>query len=401
VVTTQEDSRGALVAVDACGRLLDALDDQSEQIADSVSRRVREAIPAYAEVLAEVHRAGSAVSVSLALSAARWGGSRIDPAQVRRLVAVTRQRSAVGVPLEEMVRAWHISCRRIVECGRATGAQMGISEDVILDLADAMFVVGDHAQRLVHEARRADALAAAATDDTQRARVAFALAAVHGSLSVSELLEQAASFGLDVRRRHLVLRARPVGKLSFLQLRRALRLSGSRSGEEGVIVEHDADLIAILPGRPHGESASLVAGVGDLVSLVDLPESFRLANRALQVAVDFGLSGVHDMRSLGLRPAVAEDHDVGRALVARYVEPALGEPSGADLLDSLRGWFAAGMHVGRAADRLFVHPNTLRYRISRFETLTGANLRDHHTAFEVWWSLEHHRVTRRAALGGP
>ena len=34
------------------------------------------------------------------------------------------------------------------------------------------------------------------------------------------------------------------------------------------------------------------------------------------------------------------------------------------------------MHVERAAEQLFVHPNTLRYRIGRFEELTGANLRN-------------------------
>lgn len=42
-----------------------------------------------------------------------------------------------------------------------------------------------------------------------------------------------------------------------------------------------------------------------------------------------------------------------------------------------RVYFAAGMHVERAAERLFVHPNTLRYRIARFEELTDASLRDH------------------------
>ena len=42
----------------------------------------------------------------------------------------------------------------------------------------------------------------------------------------------------------------------------------------------------------------------------------------------------------------------------------------------------------RAAERLFVHKNTLRYRISGFEELTGATLRDPAVAFGVWWALE-------------
>jgi PucR C-terminal helix-turn-helix domain/GGDEF-like domain len=388
-------------AVAARDQLLDALADQLEQLADSVSLRVRQAIPAYSEVAFESHRAGSAVSLSLALSAARSGGSEVERAQMRQLVAVARQRSAAGVAIEDMVRAWQISCRRIVEGGRTMAAELGTREDIVLDLADAMFVVGDQAQRFVHDARRADSLVAVAADSAQLARAAFVIAAVNGTLPISQLLDQAVSLGLDVRRRHLVLRARPVGDLNGLQLRRALRLSGSRPSEEGIVCEYDGDLLAILPARPPDSSVPLVAGVGDPVALIDLPESFRVANRALRAALDFGLAGVHDMQSLGLRPAVSEDHDVGRALVARYVEPVLHEPSGADLLDSLRGWFAAGMHVGRAAEQLFVHPNTLRYRLSRFETVTGADLRDHHTVFEVWWSLEHHRVSRRAAQDSP
>ena len=46
------------------------------------------------------------------------------------------------------------------------------------------------------------------------------------------------------------------------------------------------------------------------------------------------------------------------------------------------------MHVERTAERLFVHQNTVRYRLARFEELTGASLRDPKVAFEVWWALE-------------
>jgi hypothetical protein len=400
-MTTKGGLREDPSAAAARGQLLDALADQLEQLADSVSLRVRDRIPTYAEVPLESHRAGSAVSLSLALSAARSGGSEVERALMRQLVAVARQRSAAGVAIEDMVRAWQISCRRIVEAGRTMAAELGTGEDTVLDLADAMFVIGDQAQRFVHEARRTDSLVAAAADNAQLARRAFVIAAVKGTLPISQLLDQAVSLGLDVGRRHLVLRARPVEELNELGLRRALRLSGSRPSEEGIVTEYDRDLLAILPARPPDTSAPLVAGVGGLVPLIDLPESFRVANRALEAAADFGLTGIHDMGSLGLRPAVSQDHDVGRALVARYIEPVLGEPAGADLLDSLRGWFAAGMHVGRAAEQLFVHPNTLRYRLSRFETVTGTDLRDHRTVFEVWWSLEHHRVSRRAGLDSP
>jgi DNA-binding PucR family transcriptional regulator len=53
------------------------------------------------------------------------------------------------------------------------------------------------------------------------------------------------------------------------------------------------------------------------------------------------------------------------------------------------------MHVERSAERLFVHQNTVRYRIARFEELTGVSLRDPGVAFEVWWALERAAMPRR------
>ena len=125
-----------------------------------------------------------------------------------------------------------------------------------------------------------------------------------------------------------------------------------------------------------------------------LAESFRLATRALVTADAFGLSGIYDVAQLGLRPAVVADDDVGDALCRRYLDPLDATRSAGELTATLRAYFECGLHVERAAERLFVHPNTMRYRLGRFEELTGANLRDPVAAFEVWWALE--RASLRA-----
>ena len=53
------------------------------------------------------------------------------------------------------------------------------------------------------------------------------------------------------------------------------------------------------------------------------------------------------------------------------------------------------MQAPRTAEVLCVHPNTVRYRIAKFEELTGVTFRTSRTAsFEVLWALEH-----RAAHG--
>ena len=44
-----------------------------------------------------------------------------------------------------------------------------------------------------------------------------------------------------------------------------------------------------------------------------------------------------------------------------------------------------------------LHPNTLRYRLRRFEELTRCDLKDPDRRMEVWWALERARLDAAAA----
>jgi DNA-binding PucR family transcriptional regulator len=72
----------------------------------------------------------------------------------------------------------------------------------------------------------------------------------------------------------------------------------------------------------------------------------------------------------------------------RYLEPLAAANSTSELIETLRTYLACGMHVERTATRLFVHQNTVRYRIARVEELTGTSLADIEVLCEVWWALE-------------
>jgi DNA-binding PucR family transcriptional regulator len=64
-------------------------------------------------------------------------------------------------------------------------------------------------------------------------------------------------------------------------------------------------------------------------------------------------------------------------------------------------FLANGMRVEATAKELFLHPNTLRYRLKRFEELTGCDLRDPRCALEVWWALQRARLDRHGAAADP
>ena len=48
-----------------------------------------------------------------------------------------------------------------------------------------------------------------------------------------------------------------------------------------------------------------------------------------------------------------------------------------DLIRTLRVFFAANANASEAADRLYLHRNSLPYRLSRIQDLTGLDLKDH------------------------
>ena len=47
-----------------------------------------------------------------------------------------------------------------------------------------------------------------------------------------------------------------------------------------------------------------------------------------------------------------------------------------DLVLTLKIYFAAGANASEAADRLFLHRNSLLYRLERIQRLTGLDLKD-------------------------
>ena len=58
------------------------------------------------------------------------------------------------------------------------------------------------------------------------------------------------------------------------------------------------------------------------------------------------------------------------------------------LLETLRTWFAEKGSTSAAAARLYVHRNTVRYRLRRIEELTGEDLTDPAASGRVLLALE-------------
>lgn len=199
---------------------------------------------------------------------------------------------------------------------------------------------------------------------------------------------EAGVLGIDTDRNYLTFRARPKPGCRREALAAELTSIGAGQDQVAMAAEVDGDVIGFST-EPLGAVAGGVVGVGPVAAFDQLADSFQLASQAMDVAVAFGLTGAHAFDDLGLLPTILADTDVGQTMWLRYLQPLARVESGVEIVYTLRTYFACGMHVDRAAAALTLHPNTLRNRISRFEELLGADLRDVNVAMQVWWALQY------------
>ncbi|HPF80666.1 PucR family transcriptional regulator [Nostocoides australiense] len=93
--------------------------------------------------------------------------------------------------------------------------------------------------------------------------------------------------------------------------------------------------------------------------------------------------------------ALIGDMPARSALVTRIVRP-LAEAGGGELLRTATAYLDGGRNLEATARVLFVHPNTVRYRLGRIAELTGYDLGDPHDADTVHLAI---RLGRLAEAG--
>jgi sugar diacid utilization regulator/putative methionine-R-sulfoxide reductase with GAF domain len=114
---------------------------------------------------------------------------------------------------------------------------------------------------------------------------------------------------------------------------------------------------------------------------VTLPRAFDEAKTALSAAHRFGGDGIFLYEELGIARLLLGSGDAPdlQAFVREVTGPLMEYDSKNDgaLLRTLRVFFDADCSQRTAAERLFVHHKTLRYRLGRIKQLTGLDLGHH------------------------
>ena len=372
--------------------LLQELLDDRAVIAERVVTRVRSEIPAFAGVPLDEQKAGIEASIEMIVRSRMEdpGGSFGEGAQLLRDIGERRARQ--GVPVDDLLRAWRMGIEETTAHARDLAARSETRPAELFDLFQEAFGLADEAMLSVAGGHRREPDAADAEVERHAALVRGALL---GRFSANEIHSGFAAHALDPLATYRAFRARALDGDTATRINRALDCGPGETQRSGIAAVVDEELVGFCcTPIPRGELPLVAVGSPGIAA--ELPASYRTAGRVLAAAEIFGLAGVHDLSSAGLLAAVIEDPELGAALAEGLIAPVLERSNGAEILAAVREWLGAGMRVDPAAERLYVHPNTVRYRLRRYEELTGADLSETEDAFRVWWALQ-----REQAIGTP
>ena len=303
--------------------------------------------------------------------------------------ASATRRADEGVPLDAVLAAYHVGARIVWdavadEASDAAAVTLAARRMLsfitsVSQVAAAAFVEERESITTdVRDARRAlvEALLAGGPSDAVAERagaplaVSYAVLALHLSPTPDEL---AAGVSTPVASRRKLRRIEaalvPLGD-------GALHLLGPAGGT--VLVPVDADEVdldalvattaAVLDAIGRSTGATAVAGIACRRGRDELPAAHEEARAVLATVRRLGRPpGAYRVDDVLLELAVSGEVSVAEHLAA-LLDPLAG---GHDLVATLEGWFAAGGNRRAAAAALFVHPNTLDYRLGRITALTG------------------------------
>jgi purine catabolism regulator len=150
-------------------------------------------------------------------------------------------------------------------------------------------------------------------------------------------------------------------------------LMTGRGSQVVALARDNGEALRLRLVRLAAEQPELVVGIGRRVSDVGaVGDSFRDAVLAIdQRFNDGGVVGFADL-DLGTLLVSEVDEERVRPKIDEYLAPLRDHP---ELYQTLRAYFRRDLDVVATAQTLHIHPNTLRYRLSRIEELIGRSLR--------------------------
>ncbi|GAB7044341.1 helix-turn-helix domain-containing protein [Catenuloplanes niger JCM 9533] len=293
-------------------------------------------------------------------------GAPMEPA-LEGAYALGRGEAKYGRSLDALLAAYRVGARVAWRDMARISVEAGVDALTVTEFAELVFAYIDElsaASVAGHADELASTVRARRRNLERLGRALIEAEPPHALVAAAEAAEWAPPGTLTA----VLLPERAVGNLIDLLDPRTLHVDAD--GERAVLLVPEAHgagrahLIRLLAGRE--------VVVGPARPWERAAESYARADRALAM----GLSGDTEEHLVAL--LLGADPGALADLRARALAPLAGEgeASRAKLADTLRSWLR---HQGRReeiAAELFVHPQTVRYRVTRLRELYGDRLRD-------------------------
>lgn len=358
------------------------LDADTSSLVDPAVDDIYRELKSYGEIPRADLVASVQVNLNRAIVTLREGVAPVGE-QAGEHRETTRQRIDQGVPVEDIIRAYRISLRAIYKRYIEVATETDFPTRETLRGATLLWEVGDWF------------VGGAAAEYRYRA----GSEAVRRSLARAELLRKVLlgqhhdpstltrlnDFGIHSEEFYAVM----ISHLSVSDLSSPRGpLSEILSGTPSLIAQIGQRCIGIVSSEVGLDSENSPVALGPFEPLHNITRSATMAERIWQQARDQP-PGVYRLEDFGWRLAVPLETEISRHLVERYLRPIAPETrNGLEMLRTIEGLLEEGNNVRRAAERLNVHQNTLRYRVERYEALTEVSLSDLNVCFELNWALE-------------
>lgn len=376
------DAEGAATWADVHRRLR----AEADEITDALVTRFRAELPGFAALPEPMVRSGLREHLMRAIDALADDPAHPDLLEMAATAATLR--AAQGVPVDDVLRGWRMGATELWRRRQRIAADIGLDVREQLDAARFVLEGVDLALDAAVTGYREGLRQRDGPDAAQRARLLRGLVLGTSTAADRDLLVSGYRFSPDTPWR--AVRARVASDEQAQHAERALAAAGA-----ALTARVDGEVLAIVPDGST-PAPPVPAGVGGAAGLDELPRSFAEAAAALATLTTFCRSGSATLDELGVEVAVATRPELGARLAARYVAPLLATGgAGADVLGTVDAYLRCGLRVHRTAQALYVHPNTVRHRLRRFEMQTGARLDDMAEVVGVWWALRHHEAHGR------
>lgn len=366
--------------------LLARVESDAESIAARIADELLATIPGYEGVSVEALAASAKRNFAMSIRTIQ-NGREPSPEDVPEADDLAYERLEQGVPLGSLLSGFRRSMVEVMRSLVALSYEYRVSSELMLEWSTLLWSLGDVFATRATAVYRDREIDVAIADSARRSE--WIGRAVAGRSGTAELLWGAAMYDVP-NEIPISVFAAAAGADTGSESESRLQDWARRSGVRILSTVQSNAVVGIVIGEPDLDikGPGFPVGLGGPAPLSDLSEAFAEASLVLRAAEDLGIRKVVDAECLSWRLALHRSPETTDLLRRRYLDPLRETgPFAQELVESVRAYLNNRMNAPAAAKSIPVHVNTLRYRLRRFEELTGADLGDVESLIEISWVL--------------